>query len=151
LFKAVPFADRIILGEIAPIVPDVLMGLDLGHEIESHLRMTVLVRHFATRFRHLLAAFSMAGLPELRRKRPANAFVAMKHRGGWFCTDNRGQVFERFFNAASNKVNMVIDPLGGRARPILTVPVKSRQRCVLGLGWQVRTPHHLRWCAHNPN
>ena len=92
------------------------MGLDLGHEIESHLRMTVLVRHFATRLRHLLAAFSIAGLPELRRKRPANAFVAMKHRGGWFCTDNRSQVFERFFNAASDHFNMVVDPLGWPCR-----------------------------------
>jgi hypothetical protein len=106
--------------------------------------MMVPIRSFATSLRHLRAAFPMAGLPELRRKRPANAFVAMKHRGGWFCTDNRSQVFERFFNAASNHVNMVIDLLGRRARPILTVPVKSRQRCVLGLGWHVRTPHHVR-------
>jgi hypothetical protein len=93
LFKAVPFADRIILGEIAPRVPGALMGPDAGHEIERHLRMMVLVRHSAACLRHLLAAFSMAGLPELRRKRPANAFVTMKHRGSWFYTDNRSQVF----------------------------------------------------------
>jgi len=72
----------------------------------------VLVRPPATRLRLLLAAFSMAGLPELRRKRPANAFVAMKHRGSWFCTDDRGHVSEHFFNATSDHVNMVVDPLG---------------------------------------
>jgi hypothetical protein len=89
------------------------MGVDAGHEIERHLRMMVLVRPSAACLRHLLAAFSMAGLPELRRKRPANAFVAIKHRGSWFSTDERSHISERFFNAASDHVNMEIDPLGG--------------------------------------
>jgi hypothetical protein len=74
--------------------------------------MTVLARPSATPLRHLLAAFSMAALPQSSRKRPANAFVAMKHRGSWFCTDDRGHVSEHFFNAASDHVNMVVDPLG---------------------------------------
>jgi hypothetical protein len=88
------------------------MGVELGREIEGQLRMMVLVQPSATPLGHVLAAFSMAGLPELRRKRPANAFVAMKHRGSWFCTDDRGHVSEHFFNAASDHVNMVVDPLG---------------------------------------
>jgi hypothetical protein len=36
----------------------------------------------------------------------------MKHRGSWFCVDDRGHVSEHFFNAASDHVNMVVDPLG---------------------------------------
>jgi hypothetical protein len=74
--------------------------------------MTVLARPSATPLRHLLAAFSMAALPQSSRKRPANAFVAMKHRGSWFCTDDRGHGSKHFFNAASDHVNMVVDPLG---------------------------------------
>jgi hypothetical protein len=43
--------------------------------------MMVPIRSSATRLRHLLAAFSMAVLPQTRRKRPANIFVAVDHRG----------------------------------------------------------------------
>jgi hypothetical protein len=64
---------RILLGEIAP---GVLIGPDQGHKIESNLRMTVLVRLFATPLGHVLAAFSVAALPQSSRKRPAKSFVA---------------------------------------------------------------------------
>ena len=36
----------------------------------------------------------------------------MKHRESEFRTDDRSHVSERFFNAASDHVNMVVDPLG---------------------------------------
>jgi hypothetical protein len=120
----------------------------LGDEIEGQLGVVVLLRPFATPLRYILAAFSMAALPQSSRKRPANSFVAMKHRGSWFCTDNRSHGSERFFIAALDHVNMVAYMvtyvLVGHERPILTMPVKSRQRCVLGLGWHVQIPHHLR-------
>jgi hypothetical protein len=45
--------------------------------------MALLLRPFATPLRHVLAAFSMAVLPQTRRKRPANIFVAVDHRGIW--------------------------------------------------------------------
>jgi hypothetical protein len=132
------------LGEIAPRVPGVLMGLVLGHEIEGNLRMMVLVQPSATPLGHVLAAFSMAGLPELRRKRLTNALPAFKHRGSWFCTDDRGHVSEHFFHAASDHVNMEVDPLGWPrgCDPSRASEVAPTVR--IGLGWQVRTPHHLR-------
>ena len=73
--------------------------------------MMVLVRHFDTPLRHILTDVSVAGPPESRRKRPANALIAMNHRGSWFCKDDRGHVSEHFFNAASDHVKMVVDPL----------------------------------------
>jgi hypothetical protein len=106
------FTRSVVWDEIAPIVAGSLMGLDAGHEIERHLRMMVLVRPSATHLRHLLTAFSMAQLPQSSRKRQANAFVPMKYRGSWFCTDDRGYVSGHFFNAAYDQVNMVVDPLG---------------------------------------
>jgi hypothetical protein len=83
LFKADLVADSISLGEVAPIVPGVLMRLVLGHEIEGLLRMVLLLRPFSTPLRHVLAAFSKAVLPQSRRKRPANNFVTVEHRGIW--------------------------------------------------------------------
>jgi hypothetical protein len=57
-------------------------------------------------------------------ERPANAFVAVKHRGSWFYVDDRDHVSKRFFNAVYDLFNMEIAPSGGGGGPILTVPVK---------------------------
>jgi hypothetical protein len=57
-------------------------------------------------------------------ERPANAFVAVKHRGTWFYVDDRDRASKRFFNAIYDLFNMEIAPSGGSAGPILTVPVK---------------------------
>jgi hypothetical protein len=56
--------------------------------------------------------------------RPANAFVAVKHRGSWFYVDDRDYVSKRLFNAVYDLFNMEIAPSGGGGGPILTVPVK---------------------------
>jgi hypothetical protein len=56
--------------------------------------------------------------------RPANAVVAVKHRGSWFYVDDRDHVSKRFFNAVYDLFNMEIAPSGGGGGPILTVPVK---------------------------
>jgi hypothetical protein len=58
------------------------------------------------------------------RQRPANAFVAVKHRGSWFYVDDRDHVSKRLFNAVYDLFNMEIAPSGGGGGPILTVPVK---------------------------
>ena len=55
---------------------------------------------------------------------PANAFVAVKHRGSWFYVDDRDHVSKRLFNAVYDLFNMEIAPSGGGGGPILTVPVK---------------------------
>ena len=57
-------------------------------------------------------------------ERPANAFVAVKHRGSWFYVDDRDYVSKRLFNAVYDLFNMEIAPSGGGGGPILTVPVK---------------------------
>jgi hypothetical protein len=57
-------------------------------------------------------------------ERPANAFVAVKHRGSWFYVDDRDHVSKRLFNAVYDLFNMEIAPSGGGGGPILTVPVK---------------------------
>ncbi|MCB2168308.1 MAG: hypothetical protein KQI78_11635 [Deltaproteobacteria bacterium] len=57
-------------------------------------------------------------------ERPANAFVAVKHRGSWFYLDDRDHVSKRLFNAVYDLFNMEIAPSGGGGGPILTVPVK---------------------------
>lgn len=57
-------------------------------------------------------------------ERPANAFVAVKHRGSWFYVDDRDYASKRFFNAVYDLFNMEIAPSGGGGGPILTVPVK---------------------------
>ncbi len=54
--------------------------------------MVVLVRPFATTLRRVLAAFSMAALRQSSRKRLANAFVAIKQGGSWFCMNDRSHV-----------------------------------------------------------
>jgi hypothetical protein len=56
--------------------------------------------------------------------RPANAFVAVKHRGTWFYVDDRDHPSKRFFNATYDLFNMEIAPSSGGGGPILTVPVK---------------------------
>jgi hypothetical protein len=56
--------------------------------------------------------------------RPANAFVAVKHRGTWFYVDDRDYASKRFFNATYDLFNMEIAPSSGGGGPILTVPVK---------------------------
>ena len=58
------------------------------------------------------------------RERPANAFVAVKHRGSWFYVDDRDYASKRFFNAVYDLFNLEIAPSGGGGGPILTVPVK---------------------------
>jgi hypothetical protein len=58
------------------------------------------------------------------RERPANAFVAVKHRGSWFYVDDRDYRSKRFFNGVYDLFNMEIAPSGGGGGPILTVPVK---------------------------
>jgi hypothetical protein len=58
------------------------------------------------------------------RERPANAFVAVNHRGSWFYVDDRDHVSKRFFNAVYDLFNMEIAPSGGGGGPILTVPVR---------------------------
>jgi hypothetical protein len=58
------------------------------------------------------------------RERPADAFVAVKHRGSWFYVDDRDYVSKRFFNAVYDLFNMEIAPSGGGGGPILTVPVR---------------------------
>jgi hypothetical protein len=55
---------------------------------------------------------------------PANAFVAVKHRGSWFYVDDRDYASKRFFNAVYDLFNMEIAPSGGGGGPILTVPVR---------------------------
>ena len=57
-------------------------------------------------------------------ERPANASVAVKHRGSWFYVDDRDHVSKRLFNAVYDLFNMEIAPSGGGGGPILTVPVK---------------------------
>jgi len=57
-------------------------------------------------------------------ERPANAFVAVEHRGSWFYVDDRDHVSKRLFNAVYDLFNMEIAPSGGGEGPILTVPVK---------------------------
>ena len=57
-------------------------------------------------------------------KRPANAFVAVEHRGNWFYVDDRDHVSKRLFNAVYDLFNMEIAPSGGSGGPILTVPVR---------------------------
>jgi hypothetical protein len=56
--------------------------------------------------------------------RPANAFVAVEHRGRWFYVDDRDHVSKRLFNAVYDLFNMEIAPSGGGGGPILTVPVR---------------------------
>jgi hypothetical protein len=56
--------------------------------------------------------------------RPANAFVAVKHRDVWFYVDDRDYASKRFFNAIYDLFNMEIAPSSGGGGPILTVPVK---------------------------
>jgi hypothetical protein len=56
--------------------------------------------------------------------RPANAFVAVKHRGSWFYVDDRDYASKRFFNAIYDLFNMEIAPSSGDGGPILTVPVR---------------------------
>ncbi len=56
--------------------------------------------------------------------RPANAFVAVKHRGTWFYVDDRDYASKRFFNAIYDLFNMEIAPSSGGEGPILTVPVR---------------------------
>jgi hypothetical protein len=73
----------------------------------------VLLRPFATSMRHILAALSMAALPQSSRKRPANFFVAVTHRGTWFYVDDRDHVSKRFFNGIYDLFNMEITPSGG--------------------------------------
>jgi hypothetical protein len=58
------------------------------------------------------------------RKRPENAFVAVKHRGRWFYVDDRDYRSKRFFNGVYDIFNMEIAPSGGGGGPILTLPVK---------------------------
>jgi hypothetical protein len=55
---------------------------------------------------------------------PANAFVAVKHRGSWFYVDDRDYASKSFLNAVYDLFNMEITPSGGGGGPILTVPVK---------------------------
>ena len=57
-------------------------------------------------------------------ERPANAFVAVKHRGTWFYVDDRDYASKRFFNATYDLFNMEIAPSSGGGGPILTVPVR---------------------------
>ena len=57
-------------------------------------------------------------------ERPANASVAVKHRGSWFYVDDRDHVSKRLFNAVYDLFNMEIAPSGGGGGPILTVPVR---------------------------
>jgi hypothetical protein len=57
-------------------------------------------------------------------ERPANAFVAVEHRGSWFYVDDRDHVSKRLFNAVYDLFNMEVAPSGGGEGPILTVPVK---------------------------
>jgi len=57
-------------------------------------------------------------------ERPANAFVAVEHRGRWFYVDDRDHVSKRLFNAVYDLFNMEIAPSGGGGGPILTVPVR---------------------------
>jgi hypothetical protein len=57
-------------------------------------------------------------------ERPANALVAVEHRGTWFYVDDRDYVSKRFFNAVYDLFNMEIAPSSGGGGPILTVPVK---------------------------
>ena len=56
--------------------------------------------------------------------RPANAFVAVKHRGAWFYIDDRDYASKRFFNAVYDLFNMEIAPSSGGGGPVLTVPVR---------------------------
>ncbi|WP_346893867.1 hypothetical protein [uncultured Roseibium sp.] len=125
---------------------DVLLRLVSGHEIQGQLGMVLLLRSFATPLRHILAAFSMTALTQSSRKRLANSFVAMAHRGSWFCTDDRSHAtFPGISSMRPSSTAGWISMLSwSHEHPILTMPVKSHQRCVLGLGWRVRTPHHLR-------
>jgi hypothetical protein len=88
------------------------MRLEKGQEVEGGLDMVMLIGPFASPVRHVLAAFSVAAPPRSIRERLTKALLAIKHRGSWFCTDDRGHVPEHFFNAASDHVNMVDDPLG---------------------------------------
>jgi hypothetical protein len=120
------------------------MRLEKGQEVEGGLDVVVLIRPFASPVRHVLAAFSVAAPPRSIRERLTNALLAIKHRGSWFCTDDRGQVSEHFFHAASDHVNMEVDPLGWPrgCDPSRASEVAPTVR--IGLGWQVRTPHHLR-------
>jgi hypothetical protein len=144
LFKEDLFADSISLVEVETIVPGVLMRLVLGHEIEGLLRMVLLLRPFATPLRHVLAAFSMAALPQSSRKRPANSLFAMKHRGSWSARMIVATVPSVSSLRPSTTSKTDIDTLGGHERATLTVPLKSHQRCVWALRWHIRTPHHLR-------
>jgi hypothetical protein len=59
-----------------------------------------------------------------RGERPANAFVAVEHRGHWFYVDDRDHASKRFFNGIYDLFNMEIAPSSGGGGPILTVPVK---------------------------
>ena len=59
-----------------------------------------------------------------RGDRPANAFVAVKHRCTWFYVDDRDHASKRFFNAIYDLFNMEIAPSSGGGGPILTVPVR---------------------------
>jgi hypothetical protein len=138
-------------GDVAPIVAGSLMGLDAGHETEGQLRTMVLVRPSAMPRCHVLAAFSVAALPQSSRKRPAKSFVAMKHRGSWFCTDDRGHVSEHFFNAASDHVNMVVDPLGW---PRAFDPDRASEiapAVCVGFGLARPDPSSSSRYGHNPN
>jgi hypothetical protein len=56
--------------------------------------------------------------------RPANAFVAVRHRGTWFYVDDRDHASKRFFNAIYDIFNMEIAPSAGGGGPVLTVPVR---------------------------
>jgi hypothetical protein len=58
------------------------------------------------------------------RARPANAFVAVNHRGRWFYVDDRDYRSKRFFNGVYDIFNMEIAPSGGGGGPIVTLPVK---------------------------
>ncbi|ESQ08819.1 MAG: hypothetical protein JKP98_18820 [Rhodobacteraceae bacterium] len=126
------------------MLPGAMLRLEKGHEVEGDLDVAVLVRPFATPIRQVLSVFSVAAPPQSIRKRLTNAFVAIKHRGSWFCTDARGHVSSVSSMRRPTTSTWWTILSDGHVHSILTVQVKSRQRCVLGLGWHVRTPHHLR-------
>ncbi|MCL5779252.1 hypothetical protein M1105_20025 [Limibaculum sp. FT325] len=58
------------------------------------------------------------------RERPADAYVAIRHRDTWFYIDDRDQDSKRFFNAVYDLFNLVIAPSGGSAGPVLTLPLQ---------------------------
>jgi hypothetical protein len=120
------------------------MRLEKGQEVEGGLGVVVLIGPFASPIRHVLAAFSVAAPPRSIRERLTNALLAIKHRGSWFAR----MIAAKFPSTSSMRrpttSTWLTSLSDGHVHSILTVQVKSRQRCELSLGWQVRTPHHLR-------